>query len=193
VTALPLPDPPLREPLVALRGWCAADVPARVMLFADPSVLARSWPTDTPYTEHDARAFLAWQEQARLAGEALNLAFCAPGDQAQVLGGGSFYDVSLPSGRASIGYWLSPGARGRGVVTAAVRLLTGWGFEQLGLGRVELTCAPDNLASQAVAERCGFTREALLRSHMSFKGGRRDTVVYGLLASEGSPASHDSC
>jgi RimJ/RimL family protein N-acetyltransferase len=184
VAALALPDPPLRDGLVALRAWRLDDVPARVMLFADPSVLARSWPTEEPYTEKDARAFFAWQEDARRAGDALNLAFCAPGDDARVLGGGSLHGVSMAAGRASVGYWTTPQARGRGVATSATRLLAGWALQGLGLGRVELTCAPDNLASQAVAERCGFVREALLRSHMAFKGGRRDTVVYGLLAGD---------
>ncbi len=169
---------------MALRAWRPDDVPARVMLFADPSVLARSWPTGEPYTEEDARAFLSWQEQARWAGEALNLAFCRPDDETRVLGGGSLYDVSVSEGRASIGYWLSAGARGRGVATAATRLLVGWAFQGVGVRRLEITCAPDNLASQAVAERCGFVREALLRSHMAFKGGRRDTLVYGLLADD---------
>jgi RimJ/RimL family protein N-acetyltransferase len=184
VSALPLPDPPLRDQRVALRAWRADDIPAGVMLFADPSVLARSWPTVEPYTEQDARAFLPWQERARLAGEAINFALCAPDDDSEVFGGCSLYAVSLEAGRVSVGYWLSPAARGRGVATAAARLLAGWAFRSLGVGRVELTCAPDNPASQAVAERCGFVREALLRSHMSFKGGRRDTVVYGLLRGE---------
>lgn len=182
---LPLPDPPLCDGLVALRPWRGDDIPGRMMLFAEPSVLARSWPAETDYTEDDARAFFIWQQGARRAGEAVNLALCAPGEDTQVLGGGSLYGISLAQGRGSVGYWLTPAARGRGVATSATRLLAGWAFRGLGLDRVELTCAPDNLASQAVAERCGFVREALLRSHMSFKGGRRDTVVYGLLASEG--------
>ena len=46
----------------------------------------------------------------------------------------------------------------------------------------------DNVASQRVAERCGFTREAMLRSHIPFKGGRRDTVVFSLLPGGTSPA-----
>ena len=54
----------------------------------------------------------------------------------------------------------------------------------MGLGRLELTCGPDNHASQGVADRCGFTREGVLRSHTPFKAGRRDTVVFGLLPGE---------
>jgi RimJ/RimL family protein N-acetyltransferase len=169
---------------VALRPWRADDVPARVMRFAHPSVLARSWPTVDPYTEEDAWAFFAWQAEACRTGEALNLAFCSPGDDTEVLGGGSLHGIAPAVGRASVGYWLTPEARGRGVATCATRLMAGWAFRGLGLSRVELTCAPDNLASQAVADRCGFVREALLRSHMAFKGGRRDTVVYGLLAGD---------
>lgn len=52
------------------------------------------------------------------------------------------------------------------------------------VARLELTCGPDNEASQRVAERCGFTREGVLRSHIPFKGGRRDTVVFSLLPGE---------
>ena len=52
------------------------------------------------------------------------------------------------------------------------------------LARLELTCGPDNLASQRVAERCGFTREGVLRSHVPFKGARRDSVVFSLLPGE---------
>jgi RimJ/RimL family protein N-acetyltransferase len=58
------------------------------------------------------------------------------------------------------------------------------GFDKVGLARVELTCGPDNVASQRVAERCGFVREGVLRSLMPFKDARRDTVVFGLLRGE---------
>ena len=43
---------------------------------------------------------------------------------------------------------------------------------------------PDNEASQRVAARCGFVREGVLRSHIAFKGGRRDTVVFSVLPHE---------
>jgi RimJ/RimL family protein N-acetyltransferase len=62
--------------------------------------------------------------------------------------------------------------------------MAGWAFDTLGLARLELTCGPDNEASQSVAVRCGFVREGVLRSHTPFKGGRRDTVMFSLLPDE---------
>jgi RimJ/RimL family protein N-acetyltransferase len=63
-------------------------------------------------------------------------------------------------------------------------VLARWAFAELGLARLELTCGPDNEASQQVADRCGFSREGLLRSHVPFKGARRDSVIYSLLPGE---------
>jgi hypothetical protein len=74
-----------------------------------------------------------------------------------------------------------PDAGGQGVAAQALRLLAGWAFRVLRLARLELFIEPDNVASQRVAERCGFVRE-LLRSRSVSKGRRRDSVVFGLLA-----------
>jgi RimJ/RimL family protein N-acetyltransferase len=174
------PMPPLAGDVVLLRPWREADVPGMVAAFSDPVMQRFSWRA-TPYTETDARAWLAEQEQARLRGEALHFALAGPRDQDVMLGAVSLDEVRLGQGCAAVGYWLAPGARGRGAATQAVRLLALWAFAGLGLARLELTCGPDNEASQLVAERCGFSREGLLRSHVPFKGARRDSVIYSLL------------
>lgn len=181
---LRFPDPPLADEVVLLRPWTARDVPGKIMLFADPLVQRFSWPLTTGYTEEDARRYFAEQENARLGGEAVHFAFAEPGDPSVVLGGGSVYDIDRQQGRAAVGFWLAPGARGRGVAAHATRLMVGWAFTRLGIARLELTCAPDNEASQRVALRCGFTREGVLRSHIPFKGSRRDTVMFSLLPGE---------
>jgi RimJ/RimL family protein N-acetyltransferase len=177
------PAPPLADDVVLLRPWHEADVPGKLLAFSDPVMQRFSWRT-TPYTEADARSDFAEQEKARLRGEELNFALVEPADQAAVLGGCSLSDVRPDRGCAALGYWLAPGARGRGVATHAVRLLARWALAELGLARLELTCGPDNEASQRVAERCGFVREGLLRSHAPFKGARRDSVIYSLLPAE---------
>ena len=179
------PVPPLAGDVVLLRPWHEADVPGMVLAFSDPELQRFSWRT-APYTETDARDYIAEQEEARVQGDALHFALAGPHDQDVVLGCVSLQEVRLDQGCAAVGYWLAPGARGRGAATQAVRLLARWAFAELGLARLELTCGPDNAASQRVAERCGFSREGLLRSHVPFKGARRDSVIYSLLPGEGS-------
>jgi RimJ/RimL family protein N-acetyltransferase len=61
-------------------------------------------------------------------------------------------------GTGAVGYWLLPSARGRGLATRAVRLVSGWVTTELGITKLRLTTAPDNDRSQRVAERSGFRR-----------------------------------
>jgi RimJ/RimL family protein N-acetyltransferase len=174
--------PRLADELVLLRSWRESDVPAQVQAFND--AWFRRFSDWAPQTDAEARAYLAEHEQARERGERVEFALVEPHDDDVVLGGGSLNGIDLAQGRAAIGYWLAPPARGRGVATHAVRLICRWAFDDLHIARLELTCGPDNRASQRVAERCGFTREGVLRSHIPFKGGRRDTVLFSLLPNE---------
>jgi RimJ/RimL family protein N-acetyltransferase len=177
------PVPPLAGDVVLLRPWGEADVPGIVLASSDPVMQRFSWRT-APYTETDARDYLAEQEEARLRGEGLSFALVEPRDQDVLLGCISLQEVRLDHGCAAVGYWLAPQARGRGLATQAVRLLAQWAFAELGVARLELTCGPDNEASQRIADRCGFSREGLLRSNVPFKGARRDSVLYSLLPGE---------
>ncbi|WP_017977213.1 GNAT family N-acetyltransferase [Actinopolyspora halophila] len=181
---LSFPRPPLVDEVVALRPWRRADIPQKVAGFSDPLCLRFSWPLTERFTEAHVRRSLEDEERERLNGKALNFAVVDVAAREHVLGGAEFHDVDRARSCAGVGYWLAPHARGRGLAARTVRLLAGWGFERLALARLELTCAPDNTASQRVAERCGFTREGVLRSHLPFQGGRRDTVMYGLLPGE---------
>jgi len=173
--------PSLVDEVVLLRPWRESDVPAQLQAFNDPWF--RRFSDWAPQTDAEARAYLAAHEQARRRGEQVEFALAEPHDQDVVLGGGSLNSIDVAQGRAAIGYWLAP-ARGRGVATHAVRLISRWAFDDLHIARLEVTRGPDNRASQRVAERCGFVREGVLRSHIPFKGRRRDTVVFSLLPGE---------
>jgi RimJ/RimL family protein N-acetyltransferase len=182
VTELRFPAVVLEDAVVRLRPWRETDVRSQLEAFSDPWFQRFSdW---APRTEAEERRHRLEYEQARRRGEQLQFALVEPSADDLVLGGASLHDVEIDQGRAAVGYWLAPDARGRGVATHAVRLLARWAFDGLGIARVALTCAPDNHASQRVAERCGFSREGVLRSHLPFKGGRRDTVVFSLLPDE---------
>jgi RimJ/RimL family protein N-acetyltransferase len=63
---------------------------------------------------------------------------------------------------AHVGYWVRTGQTGQGIATAAVRLIARFGFEDLGLQRLELLVAVENLASRRVAEKAGARFEGIL-------------------------------
>ena len=84
-----------------------------------------------------------------------------------------------------VGYWLLPGARGKGVAARSVRLVTRYAFQVLGLHRLNLWHAVENPASCRVAEACGFAREGLTReSWRCGDGVARDEHLHGLLEAD---------
>jgi RimJ/RimL family protein N-acetyltransferase len=83
-----------------------------------------------------------------------------------------------------VGFWMAPWARGQGVMTDAVRLACRWGFEELGLGRIEWWANVGNYASRRVAEKVGFTMEGTARARLLHRGVRVDGWGAGLLPGE---------
>jgi ribosomal-protein-alanine N-acetyltransferase len=81
---------------------------------------------------------------------------------------------------------VAPRARGKGVATAAVRLISRFGFEELDAARIDLLAEPENVASVRVAEGAGFRRERLLRDEIVIKGEAHDVFLYSLLPGEPS-------
>lgn len=178
------PDPPLQDGTILLRPWRDDDATAIARACNDPE-MQRWLPLPSPYTEADARAYLdrvgaAWAEGTRAAFAIADLT------DGRLLGAIGLH--LKPARVAAIGYWAAPEARGRGYTTRALRLLARWGFEELQLARVQLTTDPHNVASQRVAERAGFRREARLRSFLELNGVRSDAFMYSLLPSDLGPA-----
>ena len=106
---------------------------------------------------------------------------------AVVDGEGAFLGLALaPSvereaATAELGYIVAPEARGRGVGTEALRLLTEWALAQ-GMARLELRISVENEASKKVAARCGYELEGILRSTYLKAGRREDTELWSRLA-----------
>ena len=80
----------------------------------------------------------------------------------------------------SVGYGLLPGARGRGMATAAVRLICGWARRDLGITTLRLTAEPENVRSRRVAERSGFHQIMVLKASSTVGDRVIDQVVYEL-------------
>jgi RimJ/RimL family protein N-acetyltransferase len=78
-------------------------------------------------------------------------------------------DWTVP--KADIGYWCRRGFQGQGLVTEAVRAVTAFAFDTLGVRRVALHTEEANQASRRVAERAGFTLESVVRQVAAECGG----------------------
>lgn len=79
--------------------------------------------------------------------------------------------------------WTAPPARGRGLAAEGLRYAADYALRELDAERVWVEIDPANAASHRVAEKAGFTREGVLRSHCRDRrtGLRHDCVIYSLL------------
>jgi RimJ/RimL family protein N-acetyltransferase len=177
------PDPPLSDGVVALRAWHDDDAPA-VVEMCDDALAARFTSVPVPYSEADAREWLAGQAGPLTAGSAIAFAIVQPpGDRP--LG-----SIGLRLGEhavGEVGYLTAPAARGQGLMPRALDLMTRWAFAELGLARVQLLTHPENRASQRVAEKAGFQREGLLRRYWLQRDTRVDVVSWARLPRDPAP------
>jgi RimJ/RimL family protein N-acetyltransferase len=167
----------LRDGDILLRPWRLDDIPAIVAACNDAEI--QHWIPVIPrqYTEEDARAFVLGE----VPGVGRQQFAITEGER--VVGSIGMHVNDSRTGH--IGYWCAADARGRGITTRALRLLSEHSLEELGLERLELITDPDNRASQRVAEKVGFQLEGVLRSYLLHPDGRRrDSVMFSLLPGE---------
>jgi RimJ/RimL family protein N-acetyltransferase len=155
---------------------------ALAAMLDDPDLL-RFTRVPEPVPDDFAAAWLARYEQGRLDGtrEAFAILDAVDGS---FLGFGVAPEIDREEATLELGYVVAPSARGRGVATAALRLLTDWAFAEAGALRIELLISVDNVASKHVAERCGYSREGVLRSAYFKQGRRADTELWSRLPSD---------
>ena len=178
------PQPTVSGRRVRLRPWRAEDAGAVFDACQDPAV-QRWTEVPVPYRREDAEQFVgpvatdAWARGGAL--------FAV---ESQVDGGlvGSIGVLGVRDGTAAVGYWTAAGRRRQGLTTEALRLLSTWALDALGVHRVELIVDPANTGSRRVAESAGFVAEGVLRQRYLHRGVPSDVVLYPLLAGDRRPA-----
>jgi RimJ/RimL family protein N-acetyltransferase len=168
----------LSDGTVELRPWREDDAGAIVECVNGDEEIER-WldRVPQPYTAEDALGYIRSDGEEKYA-----ITDAATGCVLGSIGltWGEMRDV------AEIGYWLRADARGRGVMTRALRLIAGHALGSRGADRVQLRADVMNVPSRRVAEKAGFTLEGVLRSaYWNPRLGRRqDWAMYSLLAGE---------
>ena len=127
--------------------------------------------------------FLDWYGSRNAQPDRLDLAVV---DRAsgQAVGEAVLNDWNDGNRSCSFRILLGPGGRDRGLGTEATRLIVGYGFEQLGLHRIELLVYAFNPRAQRVYEKVGFVTEGVLRDVLRWDGEWVDAITMSMLATE---------
>lgn len=89
----------------------------------------------------------------------------------------SFHTLVLEDAKAEIGYWLTADVRGKGVATAATKLMTQYGFETIGFHRIEALVVESNKPSLRVLANAGYQQEGVLRDKCCQEDGTRENMI----------------
>ena len=185
--AVAMESSPGSSSAVRLRPMREDDVPRIVEACSDPETGHWLNGLPRPYTAAAARDYLHDCTWRSAAGLKVSWAVTDPVDDLLV-GNVALMDLGgLNPTTGEVGYWMHPAARGRGLMTEAVRLVTRHALDPDGLGlhRVSLLTAAANTASRRVAARAGFRQVGVEReAELLGDGSVDDLVVHDLLATD---------
>jgi RimJ/RimL family protein N-acetyltransferase len=181
--APPLRVPELQAGPALLRPFTLADLPLIREAASDPYIPAI---TSVPaaYSDDEGRAFIERQFHRAQGGDGYPFVIAEATAPDRGIGAMGLWLREIEGGRASIGYWLVPSARGRKLAGSALRGLVDFAFGTLAIPRLHLFIEPWNVASQRTAESAGFVREALLRGWERVEGTQHDAFCYALLGQD---------
>ncbi|MFE2378055.1 GNAT family N-acetyltransferase [Streptomyces sp. NPDC059398] len=160
---------------LVLRDWTESDLAAMPDLFDHPDI-AYWTPIVSPFDDTAARARLERDRQMRGEGTTILLAITLDGHRPL----GEVMLRRVPRG-AEIGYVIGPAHRGQGLAARAVRLMSAYAFDQLGVGQVILELEAENHASIAVATTTGFSQLDIPLINGEEKGRPYSLQTWGLL------------
>jgi ribosomal-protein-alanine N-acetyltransferase len=148
--------PALTDGVVRLRPWRAKDAPVLAAAWADDAV-RRFTRVPDPADAATAARWIAGVGERWAGRRSLDLVVSPVGGD-EVLGEVGLGPFDPARNAAALGYWVAADARGRGVATAAARLLVDWAIDPAGLALAALvaTTDPANPASEAVLCAVGF-------------------------------------
>ncbi len=172
-----MPDkvPSLQTERLVLRAFARADIPALVPLIGAREVAATTLRIPHPYSAKDAEVLFAKIEM----GDEVRWAVTLRSDGTLI--GGLGMRLASAHNHAELGYWLGVPYWGKGYATEGARAAVRYGFEQLGLHRIQASHFSNNPASGKVLRKIGMTHEGCKREHILKWGEYLDLELYGMV------------
>ncbi len=177
--ALPWLDTPvLRGDRLVLRPFGDGDVDRIVEACADPTTQRWLVSLPDPYDAEHARDYIEITREQAALGRCLNWCVADIATD-RCLGSISLEGFGGYSRRTEIGYWAHPAARGRGLITESVRLVTKYAEKNRLTDSIMIRCARTNTASRRVAEAAGYAQIGVLpRSEPLGDHSLADLILY---------------
>jgi len=182
--------PTLSTGRLYLREMVAADADAIFRIRGDYEVTRLN--IGPAYASVDeARALVERMARLYAQGKELRwgIAHREEGDGAPVVGMIGFNEWNRQDRRASVGFDLARARWGQGIMREALGAVLRFGFEELGVNRVEADTSAENARSIRLLESLGFVREGCRREQYFDEGAFHDLYLYGLLRREWEGAS----
>ena len=186
----PLVVPRLESGPVLLRPFSCDDLPLIRHAASDPYIPSVTSVPST-YSDEGGRAFIKRQQDHATGGHGYPFVITDASRPDRGVGCVGLWIQEIESGRASVGYWVAPDARGKNKAGWALRGVVTFAFDVLAIPRLHLFVEPWNIASQRTAEFAGFTREALLLGWERIDHAQRDVYSYARLREEKSLGPRD--
>jgi Acetyltransferases, including N-acetylases of ribosomal proteins len=101
-------------------------------------------------------------------------------ESGKLIGTTGFVHWDTKHARAELGYALSRSCWNKGYMTEAVRAVIAFGFEQMGVVRIEARCHLENWGSAKVMEKSGLLFEGILRKQIFVKQNHEDVKLYAI-------------
>jgi RimJ/RimL family protein N-acetyltransferase len=171
---------------LVLRCWSPEDAPALRAALDESDNHLRPW---IPFMKNEPRSLpetIEWlrSHRANFDSDQLHRYGVFSKDNGMLLGENMLLSRVGPGG-LEVGYWTRVNSGAHGFATEASCAMIRIAFEVTGIERVEIHCAPGNLASVAIPAKLGFRHEATLKDRApDTEGGVHDLMIWTLFAED---------
>ena len=183
-------QPKLVTERLMLRPFSLSDAPDVQRLAGAKEIAATTANIPHPYEDGVAEAWIGTHQEQFEKGEQATFAVVLKGVSAEnvsehtLIGAISLLAISQRHARAELGYWIGVPYWNRGYCTEATRAILRYGFETLGLNRIQARHLARNPASGRVMQKAGMRYEGTMRQAVRKWDVFEDVKLYAILKSE---------
>jgi [ribosomal protein S5]-alanine N-acetyltransferase len=174
--------PCIETPRLLLRELRREDAEAVFRIFSEAEVM-KYLNMDVFTTIEQAQALIERQRQRFEQKERFRWGIALK-ESNTIIGTGGYVAWNRQWCNAELGYDLARRYWGQGMMAEAARAMIQFGFERMGLHRIETEVMPENSASVRLLHKLGFQEEGVLQERGFWKGAFHDLVMFALLKSK---------